>query len=181
MNRLRYTRCYLCGAMDRAADDGVGWRRAIRNTMAGRGILWLDPTRKPIDIGVEDDASRQRRRKAKAEGNLQAVVNEMKPIRRVDLRMVDVSDFLVVNLDMDVHACGTYEEIFWGNRQKKPILVHVEQGLRYVPDWMFGTLPLEYFFNTWEDLHKYLYMVDSDKNWKCDDGRWYFFDWTGDK
>jgi len=165
--------------MDRAKDAGVGWRRAIRKAMGDIDILWLDPTRKPIDIGVEDDASRRLRKKAKAAGDLQTVIDEMHSIRRVDLRMVDVSDFLVVNLDLDIHACGTYEEIFLANRQKKPVLVHVEQGIRQTPDWLLGTFPREYFFNSWPDLHAYLGRVNSDPLWSCSEGRWYFFNWTG--
>lgn len=179
MNRLRQTRCYLCGAMDRVKDGGEGWRKNTRKVNDHQGIIWLDPTRKPIDIGTEDMASRARRRKYKASGKLYAVTKEIKPIRHVDLRMVDISDFLVVNLDMDIHACGTYEEIFLANRQKKPILIHVEQGRNAVPDWLLGTVPEEHIFDSWSDLHDYMDKVNSDPDW-CDHyGRWYFFDWTG--
>jgi len=179
MNRLRHTRCYLCGAMDRAPDAGEGWRKNTRKANDHQGIVWLDPTRKPIDIGTEDAASRARRRKSKAEGKLDEVSKEMKPIRHVDLRMVDISDFLIVNLDLDIHACGTYEEIFLANSQKKPVLLHVEQGRNSVPDWLIGTLPSEHIFDSWVDLHAYVDRINSDPKW-CDNyGRWYFFDWTG--
>ena len=33
----------------------------------------------------------------------------MKTIRAVDLRLVDISDFMIVNLDLNVHPCGTLE------------------------------------------------------------------------
>jgi uncharacterized membrane protein len=165
--------------MDRVADAGVGWRKKTREMNAHRGIVWLDPTRKPIDIGTEDDASRARRRRAKASGKLGVVVAEMKPIRCVDLRMVDVSDFIVVNLDMDIHACGTYEEIFLANRQKKPILIHVEQGRNAVPDWLLATVPAEHIFDNWESLWGYMHVVDCGPHWRDTHGRWYFFDWTG--
>jgi uncharacterized membrane protein len=139
----------------------------------------LDPTRKPIDIGVEDDESRAMRKQSKKLGKLGPVVDEMKPIRRVDLRMVDICDFLIVNLDLDIHACGTYEEIFLANRQKKPILIHVEQGRNAVPDWLLGTVPEEYIFDSWDDLYDYLNRVNGDEEWKDVHGRWYFFDWMG--
>ena len=48
----------------------------------------------------------------------------MKTIRSVDLRLVDISDFLIVSLDLNTHPCGTYEEIFLANRQKKPIIIN---------------------------------------------------------
>jgi len=179
MNRLRFTRCYLCGAMDRAKDAGIGWRRNTMWSQNHLGVQWLDPTRKPIDIGVEDLASRNRRREHKKAGRLGPVVDEMKPIRRVDLRMVDICDFIIVNLDLDIHACGTYEEIFLANRQKKPILVHIEQGKNNVPDWLLGTLPAEHIFDSWDDLYEYLNRVDSDEEWTDEYGRWYFFHWMG--
>jgi hypothetical protein len=164
--------------MDRAADAGVVWRRDIRQRL-DLGIQWLDPTRKPIDIGVEDDASRAARKNHKVSEDYQFVVEEMKPIRRVDLRMVDVCDFLIVNLDMDIHACGTYEEIFLANRQKKPIFIHVEQGKQAAPDWLYGTLPHEYFHSTWESLHQHVERVAHNPNFIDPYGRWYFFDWMG--
>ena len=179
LNRLCNIRCYLCGAMDRAADAGVGWRRRIRWTLNDLGIQWLDPTRKPIDIGVEDDASRARRSEAKKGGDLDYVRDEMKPIRCVDLRMVDVCDFLVVYLDLDVHACGTYEEIFLANRQKKPVFICVEQGKYSVPDWLCAALPHCYFHSTWEDLYDHVEQVAYDPAFVDPYGRWYFFNWTG--
>lgn len=178
-SRLSGTRAYLCGAMDRALDGGVGWRRFIRTHCSGYGIKWLDPTRKPIDIGEESDENRQLRHEAKQNGDYETVAEAMKTIRCVDLRMVDISDWLVVNLDMDIHACGTYEEIFLANRQKKPILVHVEQGKAAAPDWLFGTIPHQHIFSTWEEVFSYLYEV-AYANEVETFGRWYFFDWTGD-
>lgn len=179
MNRLSYSRGYLCGAMDRAPDAGVGWRREIRHTLVELQILWLDPTRKPIQVGVENDASRELRRQSKSLGNYTAVAREMKPIRCVDLRMVDICDFLVVNLDLDIHACGTYEEIFLANRQKKPIFVHIEQGKGAAPDWLFGTLPHDYFHTTWESLHDHIRYVATDPKFNDPTNRWFFFDWMG--
>ena len=113
MNRLAFTRCYLAGPMDRVPDAGVKWRRQIRKTHNDLKIMWLDPTNKPIDIGIEDDESRARRRQAKACGEYDLVVKEINPIRRVDLRMVDISDWLIVHIDIDVHACGIWRRCFW--------------------------------------------------------------------
>jgi len=179
-SRLNGTRAYLCGAMDRARDGGVGWRRFIRDHCNGYGINWLDPTRKPIDLGEESDENRELRREAKQRGDFEYVARAMHTIRCVDLRMVDISDWVVVNLDMDIHACGTYEEIFLANRQKKPILVHVEQGKDVAPDWLFGTIPHQHIFSTWQQVFAYLYEVAYSSEVETF-GRWYFFDWTGDR
>jgi hypothetical protein len=166
--------------MDRAADAGVGWRRTLRKETKDLGILWLDPTRKPINVGVENDASRLQRRRNKQEERWADLIAEMKPIRCVDLRMVDVCDFLVVNLDMDIHACGTYEEIFLANRQKKPVFLHIEQGKRATPDWLFATLPHKYFHSSWGALQAHIRHVATSPDFADRTGRWYFFDWMGE-
>lgn len=167
-------RAYLCGAMDRVQDGGVGWRQEIGLWLRSRGVIVLDPTNKPIDIGVEDMENRQLRHELKSQGDFAAVKRDMKIIRCVDLRMVDLADFLVVNINTDVHACGTYEELFLANRQKKPIIIRVEQGKINLPDWLFGTLPHEMIFSTLPEIHDYLHYIDSAPEV---DGmnRWYFF------
>ena len=178
MNRLRGSRCYLCGAMDRVKDGGVEWRQRIRQELKRLNLQWLDPTDKPCDIGKEGPENRRIRKVNKAAGRYEIVAREMREIRCVDLRMIDICDFLVVNLDIDVHCCGTYEEVFLANRQKKPVLIHVEQGKTRTPDWLIGTLPHQHIFSEWADLFHYLKRLDKGE---FDDptGRWYFFDWMG--
>jgi hypothetical protein len=179
INRLAFNRGYLCGAMDRVTDGGIGWRRKLITTTKDLKILWLDPTRKPIDIGVEDLENRAMRQAAKRAGDFEFIRNQMKQIRPVDLRMVDMSDFLVVNLDLEVASCGTWEELFWANRCKKPILVRIEQGIEHMPDWLFGTLPFEMMFSTWDEVSKYLRHIAHDP--VIDRlNRWYFFNFTGE-
>lgn len=178
MNRMRNMRCYLAGAMDRCPDAGVTWRRRLREDLHSLGILWLDPTRKPINIGVEDDESRRLRRENKLAGNYCKVAEEMRPIRAVDLRMVCNSDFLVVNINIDVHACGTYNELTLACQLGMPVLIHVEQGKQECPDWLFACVDHRHIFGTWVDLMKYIRHVAHDK--EVDSmGSWLFFDRTG--
>jgi hypothetical protein len=171
INRLWGMRCYLIGAMDRVADNGVGWRRRITPFLEQLGVVALDPTNKPIDIGLENAENRDKRITLKGLGLHDELAREMKLLRAVDLRMVDMSDFLIVNLDTDVHACGTYEETFWANRLKNPTLIHCEQGKDGCPDWLFGVIPHEHIFGTWIDMCRYLWevhtasQVESYKRW----------------
>ena len=177
INRLKFNRGYLCGAMDQATDNGVGWRQKLQTEMVDLQIIWLDPTRKPIHLGVEDMENKERRKILKQLGNYDAVCSDMKVIRAVDLRMTDISDFLVVNLDLKVYTCGTMEEIFNANREKKPIIIRMEQGKKSCPDWMLGTLPHEMIFSDWSEVHAYLRHVAHDpivESFK----RWYFFDYS---
>ncbi len=175
MNRLKHTRCYLAGAIDRVPDDGETWRRQIRHHLDDLGIVWLDPTHKPCDFGAEDAQSRRERRANKAAGWYDLVADEMAPIRDVDMRLVNISDFLIVNIDIGVHACGTYFEFKQANDQNKPLLVHMEQSKQDCPDWILGCIPHEHIFDSWVALRKYVRHINNDE--VIDHlGRWMFFD-----
>lgn len=173
LNRLKNQRVYLAGAMDRAYDRGNGWRDYITPLLEQLGIVVFNPIKKPGSIGMEDAATHELKLHLKKNQEYAALSLLMKTIRSVDLRLVDISDFLIVNLDLDIHPCGTYEEIFWANRQKKPILIRVVQGKQSTPDWLFGTIPHELFFDTWDDIIKYLSHINTDINVNTLN-RWWF-------
>ena len=173
-NRLKGMRGYLCGAMDRVADGGAGWRIDIQRELADLEMFWLDPTHKPIEIGIEDSETRVLINEMKLSGNYDAVVPQMRAIRNVDLRMVDISDTLVVNIDLETHASGTYEELSLANRQKKPVIVRIEQGKEHVPNWLLGMLPPGMIFSTWEEVHQYIRHISHDPVIQTFN-RWYFF------
>ena len=176
MNRLANTRGYLCGGMDRCADGGVQWRAHLKSDLAELDIYWMDPCCKPIDMDLEDIENRKLRRAAKDRGDFDFVRQAMKTIRHVDLRMVDISDFLVVHIDLEVHAAGTYEETTLANRQKKPVLAHIEQGKKHVPDWLIAMIGHSTIFSTWPEVHDYIRHIAHDQ--VIDDlGRWMFFNW----
>ena len=175
MNRLKNMRGYLCGPIEYDQDLGVGWRKTLKEETKDLNIQWFDPCDKPIDIGFEDLGNHETFRKLKKEHRWDEVRNATKIIRGVDLRMVDVSDFLIVNIDTSTHTCGTYEEIFLANRQKKPIIVRVKQGKEYCPSWFFGTIPHQMIFSTWKGVQTYLRHIAYSsliENYN----RWYFFD-----
>jgi nucleoside 2-deoxyribosyltransferase len=174
INRLKNQRVYLAGAMDRVADRGATWRDSITPFLDEMGVIVFNPITKPTSAGMEDKDSHAIKTKLKQAERYDELTDVMKIIRRVDLRLVDISDFLVVNLDLDIHPCGTYEEIFTANRSKKPIIVHMEQGKNKAPDWIFGTIPHQMIFSQWEDLKSYLRHIDQDENIETYK-RWQFF------
>jgi len=176
-HRLHYTRGYLCGAMDRVADGGENWRISLQRDLVDLGVFWLDPTHKPVEIGIEDAQMRREIAELKKMESYDEAAAPVKVIRVVDLRMVDISDFLVVNLDLETHACGTYEELFLANRQKKPIIVRVEQGKQNTPSWLLATLPHEMIFSTWDQVKAYLRHVARDATIQHFN-RWMFFDFS---
>ena len=173
--RLKNQRVYLAGAMDRVKDRGNGWRDDITPFLQSLGIIVFNPIKKPTTTGQEDEKTHKYKLKLKEEKNYDELSRLMKVIRSVDLRLVDISDFLIVNLDLDVHPCGTYEEIFWANRQKKPIIVHMVQGKQKAPDWLFGTIPHQMIFSSWLEIRDYLHCINSYSKIETFN-RWYFFD-----
>lgn len=175
-NKLLLQRAYLCGPIDRCPDDGKTWRDEISPKLKDVGVVVLNPLNKPsIGVALEDKENREKRKKEKRKGNFAEVTRLMKEIRNIDLRMVDMSDFLIVNLDLDVYPTGTMEEIFLANSQKKPILIMCKQGISNIPDWFFGTVPHQMFFSSWDSILIYLKGVDNGDFIDYTD-RWRFFD-----
>lgn len=174
MNRLNHQRVYLAGAMDRVLDRGATWRDNITPFLESLNLVVFNPITKPTDTGMEDQDSHVIKTKLKRQHRYDELASMMKTIRSVDLRMVDISDFLVVHLDILTHPCGTFEEIFWANRQKKPIIIHLEQGKEHTPDWLFGTIPHQMIFSTWKEIQNYLSHIDQGENIDAHH-RWFFF------
>jgi len=171
VGKLFGTRTYLVGAMDRVPDGGVEWREKLTPQLHKLGVMVYNPCDKPIDDptvkegqDVRDDIELLKRL-----GMFREIREKYGSIRNVDLRMVDTSDFLVANINTEVHACGTYEEIATANKQKKPVLVHCEKD---VPNWLIWMLPEWSFFRTWESMTSYLKDVNEGKR---KDERWVFF------
>lgn len=164
MNRLKNQRVYLAGAVDRVADRGSTWRDNITPFLEQMGIIVFNPIKKSTNIGLEDENTHKLKIQLKNQHKYDELSSLMKTIRAVDLRLVDVSDFMIINLDLDHYACGTWEELYLCNRSKKPILIHIQQGKESTPDWLFGTLPHEWFFSNWTDLKNYIFHINNDKN-----------------
>lgn len=176
MGRLNGCRNYLSGCMDRVKDGGVGWRTMLTPYLKDMGIVVLDPCDKPTKEGKEDSNFVKERNELKNKKDYDGMTTIMKKIRNVDLRMVDISDFLIVNIDLDTHPCGTIEEISLANRQKKPVIIRCEQGKENVPFWLYGMLPHKLFFNTWNQVLEYLSDInDETKPYDDVDGRWVFW------
>lgn len=167
---------YLIGPIDRCPDRGQSWRAILEPYLTDKyGINVYNPLNKPINLGLETPDCIERRKRLKRSGSFDEFAAEIKQIRVVDLRMCDKADFAICYIDTDIHMCGTYEELTWLNRSKKPVLVCCKQGKAGIPDWLFGTLPHELFFDTWDDLLQYVGDVDSGKDTRTFN-RWMFFD-----
>ena len=177
MHRLWGMRCYLGGPMDRAPDGGVTWRADLTPFLKSLGVIVLDPCNKPITIGTESVEKREYRVKLKQRGAYAQMGEEIDPIRNVDLRMVDISDFLIVNLDQDIYPCGTMEEMTIANLQLKPIFIRFKQGKVNCPDWLFAMLPHQYIHGDWQGIKEHLAMIHADEIISEPGKRWKFFEY----
>ncbi len=176
MNRLNKSLCYLCGAMDRVEDGGIGWREYISTKLRDMSIGVLNPCDKPTHYAKEDSDFRDNIDKLKRAERFDLVAEAMKPIAAVDLRMVDICHFVIMSVDTDVHMCGSYHESFVATNQKKPVLAMCVQGKENAPNWMFGVMPHDHIFGSWSELLEYLEHINEDED--VDHlNRWRFFDW----
>ncbi len=167
-NKLKNTRAYLCGAISYITEDD--WRSGMGKWLKGKNVTVLDPLNKPL-VGFDENLeSKHRRVSLREQENWDQIAAEMRLIRCVDLRMVDICDFVIVHVDLDVYTVGTWEEVTLANRQKKPILMIIRQGKNKCPDWIFGMFNHETVFSSWDELKDYLNAVDvgiiAPKRWR---------------
>ena len=177
MNRLKGMTAYLCGAMDRVADGGVEWREHITPRLQELGVGVFNPCNKPSDYAPEDEDTRELIHALKRSEKYDDVSAIMKPICAVDLRMVDIAHFIIMNIDMDNHLCGSYHEAFVAIGQKKPVVIMCKQGKRGLPNWMFGVVPHQMVFSNWSESIEYLHHVNEDEDVEHLN-RWRFFDFN---
>lgn len=172
--RLNGTQVYLVGAMDRVPDNGIQWRQRITPMLSNMGINVINPCEKPVHGVSEDEDTRHWIDYYKETEQYDKIKKNFGIIRCADLRCVDISDFIIAHIDLDVHACGTYEEIVTANRQKKPVLIWCEQGKKQAPNWLFFMIPHQHIFSSLNEVMKYLENINSSSKIEHH-GRWVFF------
>ena len=175
--RLNNHRVYLAGPIDNALDDGVGWRQNITPYLKKMGLTILDPTNKPTSQCKWNEVGDEK-------AHIQKLVdlerwdelrNLAKEIVLVDLRMVEVADFMICYLDRDIHQCGTYDELFEALRRRKPTLIVHKGGKKEMSMWLRGKVNHNFVFETLDDLYAYLEALH-DGIIEPDYTRWVFFD-----
>jgi hypothetical protein len=182
MNRLSHTRCYLAGAIENDCSGFTGWRNKVKNDLSDLNIQWLDPADKPIAIGKETEQTFLSLRHDRESGNFTNLSFCVDLIRKIDLRMVDISDFMIVNIDPQIPTFGTHEEIYRAVGQGKPVLVRTEGGRSKAPFWWFSMLDINCLYGTWDEVYDHLRWVAKSRSVKfSDNSSWIFFDWMGEK
>ncbi len=165
MNFLKDSRCVLSGAIDRCDDDGVQWRNYIKDECEKRtfGIKFFDPCNKPKSLGSEIGIEKQKVKQLVKDGKWKEAQEFVKTFRHYDLRAIDWCDFVIVKIDISLHACGTYDEIFMAEREHKLILVIMgeRQTKIELPSWLIAFINEEEVFDTEDDCIEYMSKLHS--------------------
>ena len=141
-NILEKTRCYLSGPMDfvgsRVIEKYLGWRAILTPILKAFSIRVLDPWNKPMIRGhqnygqegiipnkeqYEADFWTNAETRAKFERDFWETVH-------IDLRMTDLSDFVVSFVPTNIYSVGTVHEIIVARNQRKPVLM-VSPPIKY--------------------------------------------------
>jgi hypothetical protein len=136
-NLLKGSRVYLSGPMDfvasRLHEKRYGWRNRVSQFLRSLGVMVFDPWHKPLVrgfgvYGEEDVKSVETRDQwtfdpgaagARARAACSGAFWET---MHIDLRMVDISDFMIAYCPTNVYSVGTPHEIVIARQQKKPVL-----------------------------------------------------------
>jgi len=169
LNNLYKTKAYLVGGIQYT--NGRLWRDEIIEKLKSLEIICFNPFSKPFIKDVDENENiQQKLLELIEEENYDEVARRTKLIRIYDLALVDKSDFIIAHLDPKVPTAGTYEEIFWANRLKKPIFLIVPSK-KTCPIWLFGTIPHKYIYESVDEVVNILQKIDAGEK-EMDSDRW---------
>lgn len=144
-NLLQGATCYLSGPMDFVADRSVerttGWRNRVTQFLEAHGCRTFDPWYKPVvrnlgRWGEENDGSIEIRDEwtfnptKEGAGTRYRLSRQFWPVMHIDLRMVDLSDFIIATCPTNLYSVGTPHEIVVAREQHKPVLL-VSPPIKY--------------------------------------------------
>jgi hypothetical protein len=136
-NLLKGARVYLSGPMDfvasREKEKKYGWRTRIAKFLRINGATVFDPWNKPHVMGLHEYGREdintvklrenwsfkddEKGRKSRAE-----CAKVFWETMHIDLRMVDISDFVIAYCPTNIYSVGTVHEIVVAREQHKPVL-----------------------------------------------------------
>lgn len=161
MNYLKDKACYLAGAMQACADNGIAWRAYVVPKLEKLGLTVYDPTNKVLHSASEIGENKNHFRDLIQQERWVELKKAFEPVMRYDLRCVDKSDFLVIAYEPKYHTVGTIHELVTANHQRKPILLkYNKDDLNIFNPWIPVLVKPEHLFSTWDDMFKFLDKVD---------------------
>ena len=180
MNRLKDHTCYLMGSIDRSSDGGRLWRQNITPFLQGLEIGVFNPCDKPIyNTHINEDENFVAKVQKLKEDKLYSEVSDiMQEIVRIDLNFVDLCNFSILNIVPTIHMCGSYAEQTVACLQRKPVIVHCEEGVSQIPNWLFGVCDHDMFFDSWKQVESYIQHIATDSIVDDNDKKWRFINYN---
>jgi hypothetical protein len=170
LNNLYKTKAYLVGAIQYT--NGRAWRDEIIEKLNPLGIVCYNPYHKPFVKDIDESEHLQADLQSLLKGEkFDEVAKRVKVIRCYDLALVDKADFIIAYIDPKIFTVGSWEEIFWANRIKRPIFLIIEGGKQACPLWIYGTIPHKYIYNNLDEVVNILTKIDSGEK-EIDSDRW---------
>lgn len=165
MNLLNKARVYLSGPIDYAPDLGKKWREEFISLSKEKnlGLHIINPCDKPLICEHEISGEQKMANFFKKTKDWEGLRNFVKNFRRQDLRFTDIADFLVIYVNKNIHMCGSYNELFVAESQKKPIFCIVEGGIENLPTWLFGVFKINHIFDSVEKCVNHLEVINNQK------------------
>ncbi len=134
-NLLKKSRVYLSGPMDfvgsRIIEKYLGWRAIVTPILKILGITVLDPWNKP-NIRGHQSYGREGVEHSSVDYSKDFWVNDATraqfesdfwPTVHIDLRMTDISDFVIAFVPTNIYSVGTVHEIVMARAQHKPVMM----------------------------------------------------------
>jgi nucleoside 2-deoxyribosyltransferase len=86
----------------------------------------------------------------------------MKEVRRFDLRLVDISDWIICVISTKVPSWGTAEELSLAVKQEKPVFVIIDDavGKKNTPLWIMSMVDHKYIYDSVDDAIKTIKSID---------------------
>jgi len=163
MNKLKNTRVYLAGNLENNTDNHINWREYIKAHLSKRNIKTLSPIETCFINQIEEsEESRAEWRRLRDEGKFDELSPILEKVVQKDLRLIDLCDFVIINLDLFKPTYGTIHEFYTAISQKKPIFLIVNDKKK-TPFWILGTFKHKYIYESVDDVLKIIDDIDDGK------------------
>lgn len=151
---------YLAGNMEHTA-GAEGWRDFVKQRLSPIGVNILSPVdTKFLGYPVESRDDILRMKRERRNGNLDTVSEYMKRVIRKDLRLIDLSDFVIVNMEVLKPTFGTMHELVIADQQKKPIFLSISEGRHECPLWILGLVNPKFIYNNIDEVVETILKID---------------------
>lgn len=162
MNILKGSRVYLAGNMEYTTDS-LNWRDLLKDKLGELSIKVLSPMHMNFVSHTDEAADTHAKLKLlRSAEQYDEVAGHMKKIIQQDLRLIDLADYVIFNLEVEKPTFGTLHELVVANAQKKPVflIINHKDGKKATPLWLLGLIKHQYIYNSIDDVIQILHKID---------------------